>query len=162
MAEEPMTLIERLRNPQWVHGPGMNSDAVLDREQTRDDMTEAADTIERLTAEPFKAQELWTAVIQANAHRANLMPTEHDALIIAMQAYQRLKDLGWHEGMYAPKDGSIFETVSNGSTGTHDCYYSGEWPNGYWNFMDGGDVYPTSAPPVLYRLKPDKKALTRG
>lgn len=45
MAKEPMTLIERLLNPQWVHGPDLNSDAVLDREQTVADMKEAAELL---------------------------------------------------------------------------------------------------------------------
>lgn len=48
MASEPMTLIERLRNPAWVHGPSPNSDAVLEKEQTRNDMQEAATELERL------------------------------------------------------------------------------------------------------------------
>lgn len=42
MAEEKMTLVERLLNPQWVHGPDLNSEAVLDKEQTLADMKEAA------------------------------------------------------------------------------------------------------------------------
>lgn len=45
---EPMTLIERLRNPQWVSGPDFNAPPQLDVEQTRDDMNEAADEIDRL------------------------------------------------------------------------------------------------------------------
>lgn len=42
MPEEKMTLTERLLNPQWVHGPDLNSSAVLDKEQTLADMKEAA------------------------------------------------------------------------------------------------------------------------
>ncbi len=45
MAEEKMTLVERLLNPQWVHGPDLNSDAVLDKEQTVADMKEAAELL---------------------------------------------------------------------------------------------------------------------
>lgn len=45
MAEEPMTLIERLLNPQWVHGPYQNSEAVLDKERTMADMKEAAELL---------------------------------------------------------------------------------------------------------------------
>jgi hypothetical protein len=48
MADQEMTLIERLRNPQWVHGPSPNSDAELDKEQTTKDMQEAAGELERL------------------------------------------------------------------------------------------------------------------
>lgn len=44
MPDENMTLVERLRNPQWSHKPG---DApALDVEQTRKDMEEAAALIE--------------------------------------------------------------------------------------------------------------------
>ena len=47
MPNEPMTLIERLRNPQWVHGNTPFESPQLDQEQTRQDMGEAADEIER-------------------------------------------------------------------------------------------------------------------
>ena len=49
MGEEPMTLIERLLNPQWVHGPGPFDDAILDKEQTVKDMREAAVELQRLS-----------------------------------------------------------------------------------------------------------------
>ena len=42
MPDEPMTLIERLRNPEWVNGPGAYDDAILSTEQTVKDMREAA------------------------------------------------------------------------------------------------------------------------
>lgn len=103
---------------------------------------------------PLKSQKLWTAIIQADANRALLMPTEHDALVHMCQARQRLRDLGWHDGIYAPKDGTVFQVVEIGSTGIFDCYYSGEWPDGYWNTMDDRDCYPSSSAPILYRLKP--------
>lgn len=48
MASEPMTLIERLRNPQWVHDWSPSREPELDKEQTRHDMQEAADELERL------------------------------------------------------------------------------------------------------------------
>jgi hypothetical protein len=130
----------------------------LDTERTLDDMAEAAATIDKLLGKPFKDQELYVAVIRANINRANLMPTQYDALAIMCQAHERLRDLGWREGMYAPKDGTTFETVQAGSTGVHDCYYS---PDGYWNFIDN-DVYPSKSAPLLYRLKPNKSALTKA
>lgn len=45
MAEEKMTLVERLRNPSWVHGPDLER-AILDTETTVSDMREAAETLE--------------------------------------------------------------------------------------------------------------------
>jgi hypothetical protein len=48
MADDPMTLIERLRNPAWYsRGPGQ--DARLQVEQTLNDMREAAGRIQALT-----------------------------------------------------------------------------------------------------------------
>lgn len=47
----PMTLVERLRNPAWTMGPLPTLHAPpLDEEQTINDMREAADEIERLRA----------------------------------------------------------------------------------------------------------------
>lgn len=48
MAEEKMTLIERLRNPQWVHDMRPGSEAVLDTEVTRKDMEAAARLLEQM------------------------------------------------------------------------------------------------------------------
>jgi len=48
MPDDPMTLIERLRNPQWVHNPTNFLPPVLDVDQTRCDVDEAANEIERL------------------------------------------------------------------------------------------------------------------
>lgn len=59
MGDESMTLIERLRNPQWVHGADMNSEAELDKEQTRKDMREAADEIVRLREVLINANNNW-------------------------------------------------------------------------------------------------------
>jgi hypothetical protein len=57
-AEEPMTLVERLRNPQWTGGDGRFG-VFLDPGQTRIAMDDAADEIERLrnqvaSLEPFR------------------------------------------------------------------------------------------------------------
>ncbi len=48
MPNDPMTLIDRLRNPAWVHVAGGVS---LNVEKTRTDMYEAANEIERLQRE---------------------------------------------------------------------------------------------------------------
>lgn len=44
---EPMTLIDRLRNPAWK-SLGNGGDAILETMPSRKDMTEAADKIEQL------------------------------------------------------------------------------------------------------------------
>jgi hypothetical protein len=90
-----------------------------------------------------------------DAARAALMPTEQDAIRLMHEAYTRLKDLGWREAMYCPKDGSTFDAVEPGSTGIHETHYSGDWPNGGWWCFDGDDVWPSR--PCLYR--PTEKEL---
>lgn len=90
-----------------------------------------------------------------DAARAALMPTEQDAIKLMHEAYTRLKDLGWREAIYCPKDGSLFDAVSPGSTGIHETHYSGKWPTGGWFCFDGGDVWPSN--PTLYR--PTEKEL---
>jgi hypothetical protein len=49
MSDEPMTLIERLRNPAWKSDLD-RSEPFLDAEQTLATMTEAADTLGALMA----------------------------------------------------------------------------------------------------------------
>jgi hypothetical protein len=44
---EPMTLVEKLRNPQWTNPFPPEQDARLDTEFTMKTMREAADEIER-------------------------------------------------------------------------------------------------------------------
>lgn len=87
--------------------------------------------------------------------RAKLMPTETDAIDLMNQAYQRLRELGWKEAIYCPKDGSEFDAIEAGSTGIHPTHYSGEWPTGGWMVASGGDLWPSH--PCLYR--PTKKEI---
>lgn len=87
-------------------------------------------------------------------HRAAAMPTEQDAIDAMFAAYLRLKELGWRDGVYMPKDGTTATVIQNGSTGMFDCYYSGEWADGYFNIFDGGDVYPSRSVPPLFKPKP--------
>ena len=102
---------------------------------------------------------LETTLAEIKRERANIakaIPTERDALDLIQVAYSRLKSLGWNDGMYMPKDGTTVTVMQVGSTGTFDCYYSGEWADGYFNVMDGGDVYPTQSAPPLFKPKANK------
>jgi len=83
--------------------------------------------------------------------RLDLMPDEGAAIGLMFDAYQRLKELGWNDAQYCPKDGSTFDAIEVGSTGIHQTFYSGVWPNGVWYVQDRGDLWP--AHPVLYRKK---------
>ena len=83
---------------------------------------------------------------KVKAKRAKRMPTEQDAIKELFQAWLRLKELGWQEAMYCPKDGSEFLVIEAGSTGIHRCVYLGKWPKGgYW--IDGG----SPSHPILFR-----------
>lgn len=86
----------------------------------------------------------------AKARRAEQMPTEHDCLRVMMEAYSRLRDLGWRDAIYCPKDGTAFDAIEFGSTGIHDCVYDGDWPNGRWWIRDG-DIWPSR--PVMFRKR---------
>jgi len=87
----------------------------------------------------------------AKVKRAQHMPTERDAINAMWSAYERLRELGWREAMYCPKDGSEFLAIEAGSTGIHTCTYTGEWPNGsYWIAADG-DLWPSH--PVLFIVR---------
>lgn len=92
---------------------------------------------------------------RAQKARAAAMPTEKDAIGALWEAFQRLRELGWREACYCPKDGSGFQIIEVGSTGIFDAHYSGEWPDGYIISSDGHDSYvsrPGGA--LLYRIKP--------
>lgn len=91
-----------------------------------------------------------SAFAARDAARAALMPTEQDAIRLMHEAYTRLKDLGWNDPIYCPKDGSEFDVIEPGSTGIHPCIYMGDWPTGGWWIVSHGDLSPSR--PVLYRV----------
>lgn len=103
----------------------------------------------RVSAETMEA--LIEASEKYHALLAELMPTEQHALQVMDQAYTRLKDLGFDNAVYAPKNGTPFDAIEVGSTGIFDCHYSGEWPKGTFFISDGDDFYPSR--PSMYRLK---------
>jgi hypothetical protein len=90
----------------------------------------------------------------AKIARLKHMPTEADALWVLFEAYQRLKELGWNDAVYCPKDGSSFDAIEAGSTGVFRCHYEGKWPTGSWWAEDGGDFWPSR--PILYRPTPQQ------
>lgn len=92
---------------------------------------------------------------QSQRERAERMPDEKAAISALFDAWQRLKELGWDDPRYCPKDGSSFKVIELGSTGIFDCYYQGEWPDGLYMVSDDRDVYPTSTGVAMYRLYPE-------
>jgi len=96
-----------------------------------------------------EADALLKAVDKAKRRRAKLMPDAKAAVMALWEAQKRLKELGWTEGIYCPKDGSTFKAVTLGSTGIFDCVCEGEWPDCTWTIFDEHDAYPSSQAPAL-------------
>lgn len=103
-----------------------------------------------LTAD--EAQALWDESERQRAEIAARLPDENSALRAMCEAFHRLKDFGWRDAIYCPKDGTVFDSIEAGSTGIFDCYYTGNWPEGSWWTYDGDDLWPGD--PILFRLKP--------
>lgn len=98
-----------------------------------------------------EADALWAGVEREDARRKALIPDEDAAIRLFFDAWLRLKEFGWREACYCPKDGRPFDVIEAGSTGIHPCYYDGEWPTGYYMAGEGMDVGPSR--PVLFREK---------
>lgn len=77
-----------------------------------------------------EARSIWDAAMKIKADAARDMPTTKDALLIMQHGYSRLRDLGWKDGIYCPKNGEPFAMIQFGSTGIFEGWYTGEWPNG--------------------------------
>lgn len=105
-----------------------------------------------------EGEALWQHAKDAEAKRAEQMPDEKAAIDALWNAHQRLKEIGWGEAQYCPKDGSKFKVIELGSTGIFDCYYQGKWPDGLYMVMDEYDCYPTSTGVAMYRLYPEDEA----
>jgi hypothetical protein len=109
-------------------------------------------TIEETDMDKQQIEELLRLANLSRDKRAELMPDEESALRLMFEAYQRLKELGWKEIDYCPKDGSVFRSISAGSTGIHPAQYEGKWPDGHWWLHEAGDLWPGR--PILW--KPEK------
>ncbi len=97
----------------------------------------------------MSADEIFAEIERAKKARADKYPDTAAAIKGMFEAYQRLTDLGWQDAIYCPKDGTLFDSISAGSTGIGNTMYRGEWPDGkYWGF-EAGDVWP--AHPILFK-----------
>lgn len=95
------------------------------------------------------ARKILEAADAGKKRRSETMPTEYDVLRVLGECHSRLRELGWTEAIYCPKDGTPFKAIEFGSTGIHDCHYEGEWPKGSWWLHDAGDLYPSR--PVMIK-----------
>lgn len=98
-------------------------------------------------------EQLFKEIERKQAERAASMPKEIDALSVILSGVERLRELGWNDIVYCPKDGSMFLAVEAGSCGIFDCHYEGEWPNGHWWIFDAGDSWPSR--PLMWKKKPE-------
>lgn len=115
-----------------------------------------ADGMPLLRHEPLTRREadaLFERANQLKAERAAKMPDEQAAINTLFEAWQRLKELGWNDGCYCPKDGTLFLSIELGSTGIFDCDCTGDWPNCTWTTYDR-DAYPSSQAPLMWKPKP--------
>ena len=78
-----------------------------------------------------EAAALMAHIEEEEKERKRLMPDERTAINLMWSAWHRLKDLGWREPSYCPKDGTPFDVIENGSTGIHRTHYHGKWPDGW-------------------------------
>lgn len=92
---------------------------------------------------------LLEGIERAKLAREKMMPDEASAIDLMHQCYLRLKELGYNDAVYCPKDGSIFKAIEAGSSGIHDCSYDGEWPSGSWYVHAYDDLWPTR--PILFK-----------
>lgn len=77
------------------------------------------------------ARALWEASEAAEAKAAKEMPTTQSALTVMQRGWSRLRNLGWREAQYCPKDGTTFAVIQYGSTGIFEALYMGDWPKGH-------------------------------
>jgi hypothetical protein len=78
-----------------------------------------------------QAEAIFTAVKERDEERQARMPDTIAALDQASVARERLRKLGWNDGIYCPKDGNDFALIQWGSTGIHRGHYMGQWPDGH-------------------------------
>lgn len=97
----------------------------------------------------FEADKILNQIESDDKARATAMPSEQSAIRRIQDGYIRLKDFGWNDAIYCPKDGSKFLAIEAGSTGIHECIYRGDWPTGSWWVLADGDQWPSR--PILWK-----------
>lgn len=84
-----------------------------------------------------EAQALMAACDAADKKRAEDMPDEKAAVAAMFEAWLRLKELGWREAEYCPKDGTPFlaairETSAKATPGTWRIDYNPDESPNLW------------------------------
>ena len=101
----------------------------------------------------MNVQDIWR---EADKKRVEYRTKGEQVLLAELvDKVQGLKELGWADAVYCPKDGSRFLAIEAGSTGVYPCYYKGEWPDGHWWTEAHGDLWPSR--PILWKPIPEDK-----
>jgi hypothetical protein len=106
-----------------------------------------------------QAEAIFAAIKRSDAEREAAMPDTQAALHHASVGQERLRKLGWSEGIYCPKDGTRFAMVMWGSTGVHAGHYMGKWPDGH--IYSGDFLYRPEGImwKAIDKLTPDEAAM---
>jgi len=107
-----------------------------------------------------RVRDILRAARDEKAARATDMPDDDAAMLAMHRAYQRLRDLGWADAVYSPKDGMVFEALEAGCVVPGRCHYMGEWPNGDWWMHSDTDIWPSR--PILWRKLSKKEIAEPG
>ena len=102
-------------------------------------------------------EEIMASIDRATALRKELMPTEESALRLMLHVSERLKEFGWQNAIYAPKDGRPLELIEFGSSGIHKGHCREVPPSDFpmkWFWILDDDMWPSK--PILYREPKEK------
>jgi hypothetical protein len=84
-----------------------------------------------------EAKGMWEAIERSAADRAERIPTSLVALKILSEAKDRMRELGWRDGRYCPRDGRQFAVCEIGSTGMwHGFWTSSQTDEGLICYAD--------------------------
>lgn len=108
-----------------------------------------------------EAKALWEAMDRAEDQRAAAMPKTVDALQTICFAKERLRELGWREAQYCPKNGDVFAVIEWGCSGMFAASYLGEWPTGNLLYCDSFTDPARCMFKALDALTDDERALLR-
>jgi hypothetical protein len=108
-----------------------------------------------------EAEALWRHFEEADAKDAADMPDAEAALAVICRARQRLRKLGWAEGIYCPKDGTEFAVAQIGSTGMWRGWFDGDafnWTDGWISLADFRSRPQEMFWKALDKLTPEERA----
>jgi hypothetical protein len=78
----------------------------------------------RVALSADEAKALWDAAERAQKERAERLPDVQSCLSSFLSAKDRMRELGWRESVYCPRDGSTFAVCQIGSTGIWSAFFS--------------------------------------